>query len=807
MGGLLQDLRYGFRALAKSPGFAIVAIVTLALGIGANTAMFSVVYGVLMRPLPYPNAGRIVEIARVYKGQLAYSGYTANAFDFWKRHREPFEDIAASTGVGFNLMGAGRPEHIPALRVSPQYFGVYGVQPFLGRNFGPEDDRFGGPTVAVLNYNLWKEHFNGDPGAIGRSVLLDGVPYTVIGVMPEGFASIPPAELWTTLEPVRDSIGAGQNYEIIARLKPEVASQRASSYLAGLAQPFVQENYQWMKPEDRRLLSFTAAPYGYVISNDVRTPLLVLFAAVGLVLLIACVNVANLMLARMAGRGREMALRSALGAGRWRIFRQLLTESILLAIAGAAAGILVALWCLSFLLGLAPDVLPRAQDIAVNGWALLFTGGAAVMTGILFGLAPAVHASRTNLNDTLKESEGRATLGFRRRRMSAGMVSSELALALILLVGSGLLMRTFASLLSTDPGFNSHHLLTLQIWSTGSKYNSTPALSSFYDELVRRIEAIPGVQSAAVVAAGLPLDRGGNVNPGVRVNGRLEYPSVDYREVTPAYLRTLGVPGVAGRFFTPADTSDSAKVAVVNAAFAREYFHGQDPVGRHLLLDKTELEVVGVAGDVRSSLNEPAPPTFFVPMTQMDFEGDRLFQGWFPTSILVRTSVNPLSLTHEVESAIMDADPGIPIGHTRSMDEVLALSLEFNRFLMMLMSVFAGLAMLLAGVGIYGVISYSVQQRRHEIGIRMALGASRKNVLGLILRQGLLLSLAGTAAGVAGALALSRFIRTMLFGVKPTDPVTFAVVALLLTLVALLASYIPARRATKVDPMVALRYE
>ncbi|HEV2351266.1 MAG TPA: ABC transporter permease [Terriglobia bacterium] len=807
MGNLLQDLRYGLRTLVKNPGFTLVAVLTLALGIGANTAMFSVVYGVLMRPLPYPDPQRIVEISREYRGKLIYSGYTANAFDFWSQHNQPFQYIAASTGVGFNLMGAGRPEHIAALRVSSQYFNVFGVQPFIGRNFGPDDDRYGGPSVAVLSYGLWKEHCSGDPGAIGRAVLLDGAPFTVIGVMPEGFAGIPPAALWTTIEPVRDSIGRGQNYDVIARLKPDVSAPRANSYLAGIAQRFVQENYQWMKEEDRQQLSFAAAPYGYVISNDVRTPLLVLFAAIGLVLLIACVNVANLMLARTAARNREIALRAALGAGRGRILRQLLTESLLLALFGAAGGLLVALGGVNFLLGLAPDVLPRAKDIALNGWALLFTAGIALLTGILFGLAPAVQAARTNLNETLKESEGRATLSFRRRRMSAGMVSAELALALILLVGSGLLMRTFASLLSTDSGFNPHHLLSLQIWTTGSKYNSTPALSSFYDELVRRIEAIPGVKSAAVVAAGLPLERGGNVNPGVRVDGRLQHPSVDYREVTPEYLRTLGAPLEAGRFFTASDAPDSAKVTVVNAAFAQEYFHGQNALGRHLLVDKTELEVVGVAGDVRSSLNEPAPPTFFVPMSQMDFEGDRLFQGWFPTSILVRTEVTPLALSHPVESAISGADPNIPMGHTRSMDEVLALSLAFNRFLMTLMSVFAGLALALASVGVYGVIAYSVEQRRHEIGIRMALGASRRNVLGLILRQGLVLSLIGTAAGLSGALALARVMRSMLFGVQPTDPATYAVVALLLTGVALLASYLPARRATKVDPMVALRYE
>ena len=405
MGTLIQDLRYGLRTLTKSPGFAGVAVLTLALGIGANTAMFSVVYGVLLRPLPYPNPERIVEISGTFRSELAFSGFTADAYDFWKQHNEPFEHLAASTGMGFNLTGAGRPEHIRALRVSTQYFSVYGVQPYLGRSFSDDEDRYGGPNVAVLNYDLWKEHFNGDSSAIGRSVLLDGTPYTVIGVMPAGFASMPPSQLWITIEPVRHTIGGGQNFEVIARLKPGVSAKRASNYLASLAPAARAQFYSWVSPENKPFLNFTAAPYGYVISNDVRTPLLVLFAAIGFVLLIACVNVANLLLARTAARGREIALRTALGAGRGRILRQLLTESILLALAGAALGLLIAFWTLNFLLGLAPDVLPRAQDVELNGWALIFTGGVALLTGILFGLAPALQASHANLNESLREGE------------------------------------------------------------------------------------------------------------------------------------------------------------------------------------------------------------------------------------------------------------------------------------------------------------------------------------------------------------------------------------------------------------------
>ncbi len=814
MTSLIQDLKYAARTLARSPGFTVVAVLTLALGIGANTAMFSVVYGVLLRPLPYPHPQRITQISAAYRGQLQQFGFTASAFDAWKRHSEPFRYLAASTEDGFNLAGAGRPERISALRVSSEYFRVFGVQPFLGRTFNAQEEQMGGPDVAILSYGLWKEHFAGHPRAIGRAILLNGVPYTVIGVMPAGFVSILPGsplqtfpvKLWTTIGQVRNGAGSGQNYDVVGRLEGSFSERAADAYLAAVSYPLAKQFYTYWPESVRKAIRFVAVPYSHVISSGVRTPLLILFGAIGFVLLIACVNVANLLLARTAGRNREIALRTALGAGRGRVFRQLLTESVLLSVLGSALGLLLAYSGTQTLLALAPSLLPRAQDIGINGWALIFTAGVAVLTGILFGLAPAFQALRTDLMVSLKEGESHASLGRRRRRLSDGMVSAEVALSLILLVGSGLLITTFTNLMRTNSGFNPHDMLAMPIWTTGSRYNSMPKLTAFYEHALSRLKAIPGVTSAAVVAGGLPLETGLNVNPGVRVNHKIVHPSVDFREVTPGYFATLRDRIVAGRAFTRADTSSSAKVTIVNVSFARRFFPKQNPIGRHLY-DGQPMEVVGVAADVLSSLKEPAPATYFVPMAQADFATDQGIQGWFSVDILVRTAVAPLSLSHAVETGVRDVAPDIPIGHVQSMEQVLALSIAFNRFLMILMSVFAGIALALAAIGIYGVLGYWVRQRTHEIGIRMALGAERRGVMRLVMTQGLRMALVGVAAGVIAALLLARLLASQLYGISATDPLTFLAVAVVLIAISLTATYIPARRATKVDPVVTLRYE
>lgn len=804
----VQDLRYGLRMLAKNPSFTAIAVLTLALGIGATTAIFSVVDGVLLRPLPYPQPEQIVAFSQTYRGKLDMSGFTAKQFDFWKSHAEPFQFLAASTSVGFNLAGGSRPERVRALRVSTEYFRVLGVPPVLGREFLPDEDRPAGPDVALLSNGLWKQDFGADRQVIGRTIQLDGESFTVVGVMPAGFESLPAVDLWTTIGQVAHTIGSGSNYELVGRLKDNVSLQQANSYL-GVLTPQVLGLFKFdVPPNVLREMRYAVFPYHYVDTYQDRAPLLTIFGAIGLVLLIACVNVANLQLSRAATRYREIAVRTTIGASRWRVFRQLLIENVMLALLGAAAGLLVAQWGFQSLLALTPAGLPYAQAISLDGWTLGFVALTAIVAGILFGLAPAVQVFRADVNEILKESGGRAISG--RHGLGSALAVGEVALSLVLLIGSGLLIKTFVNLLRVDLGFQPEHVLSLQIWTVGAHYKSNSELATLHENIVRRLEAVPGVESASVIAAGLPLERGGNVPVKIAGQKASDIFSVDYREVTPEYFRTLGVPVREGRVFTPSDNSHASNVAAVNAAFARQYFAGRSAVGEHVdltMLGDAPREIVGVVGDVRSSLKEDVPPTVFIPLAQASYGVDQLFQGWFPISVLVRTVQKPLALQREVESALREVAPDIPIGQVRSMEDVLSYALAKQRFSTILMTVFAGLALVLAAVGLYGVISYSVSQRTHEIGIRVAVGAQRQDVLRLVVGEGLRLVVVGLAIGIAGALALTRFLSNILFGVRSGDPVTFAAVSLLLAVVALLAAYFPARRAAKVDPLAALRHE
>lgn len=826
MKDLWQDIRYSLRIIAKQPAFAAIVILTLALGIGANTAMFSVVYGVLLRPLPYPQPDRIAQICLSNNGQLDYSGFNAHQFNFWTRHSQPFAYVAATTGVGFNLSSGSQPLRIRALRVSKDYFRVMGVQPMLGRGFTQDEDSLSGPDVAILSYGLWKSQFAGDASILGKSISLDSKPFTVVGIMPSGFQNVSlrgnsdaSIDLWTTIGQVANSIGSGINYTVIARLRPGTSSDQADAYLGILMTDFAKQfPSQRFSPNNHA--SFTAQPLRMMVSLTYRTPLLILFGAIGFVLLIACVNVANLLMSRASSRAKEIAVRTALGATRSRLLRQLLTESLLLALLGGALGLLFADWGLHLLLSIAPTDLPRVNDVSLDSWTLAFTALAAFVTGILFGLAPAFQTSRTDLNNSLKESVGRATAGSARSRMRGVLAVAEIALSLVLLAGASLLIETFANLLRTNPGFDPHPILALNTWTTGQKFAPLPdkataaqihsrsaEISTFYDSILSKVQAIPGVQSAAVVGAGLPLDFGGNEFVWLPSEGESQGISADFRSITPDYFRTLGIPLLQGRLFSNADSSNAAKVAIINQEFMREKFPHTNPIGQNLSGGGDEaLRIVGVVGDVKTDIGQPAPPTFFIPLAQ-DAGEIQAFQAWFPVSIVVRTVQPPLTLSHAVETAVHDADPDLPIGRIQSMEQILSTSLAFQRFSMVLMSIFAGLALILAAIGIYGSMSYSIAQRTHEIGIRMALGAHPGDVLRMIVRQGMTLAAIGLSLGIVGALATTRLLATQLYGVKPADPLTLIGVLCLLGIVAFFACYIPARRAAQVDPLIALRYE
>jgi len=811
MGTLWQDMRYAFRMLAKNPGFTAVAVLTLALGIGANTAIFTVVYGVLLRPLPFPEPDRIVQLAESYQAQSDEMSVTWNQLERLREYGQLFERTAGYTDVGFNLATGNEAEHVRGVPASAEYFQVLGVHPELGRDFLPEEDRGDGQRVAILSHSLWMRRLGGDSGVIGHKVLLNGDAYTVIGVLPAGFdpranSDLNPgvrADVWVPLALVAKTAGSGENISVIARLKPGVTSEQLQSQM-----DIVTRDFRGRYPNvvgQQLVMSFR--PYQAMIGAGMRPFLLVLLGAIGFVLLIACANVANLLLARGSSRGREIAVRVAMGASRVRLFRQLLTEGMLIALAGGAVGLAVAGLGLGSLLAMAPSNLPRLSDIRLDGWVFAFTFLISILTGAVFGIAPALCATKTSLSETLKEGEGRASAGAGHARLRQGLVIGEFALSLVLLTGAGLMIATFAKLMNTNPGFDSHHVLTMQFWMTGSKYNSTPEIMRFYRAVEQRIETLPGVTAAGVVAAGLPLERGGN--NGVRIAGpkESEWISMDYREITPDYLQAIGTPLKQGRGFTESDSEASNPVVIVNEAVARKYFQGQSSLGKYLYVGGVLCEVVGVVGDVKSYLDQPAEPTTFIPAAQAKLGTSKLFEGWFPRSIVVRSMGDPLILSQALREALAAADPLVPTGAVRSMDQVLTHSLALRSFMMMLLSIFGGLALVLASVGIYGVISVAVSQRTREIGVRMALGARPADVLRMILTEGLKLVAVGVVLGVAAALMLTRLLEGMVYGVSMRDPLIFVLVNLLMVAVSLAACYVPARRATRVDPITALRYE
>ncbi len=803
MDSLLGDLRYAVRTLLKSPGFTLVAVLTLALGIGANTAIFSVLYGVLLRPLPYPEPDRLVGLSALYQGNRGWEDVNWRQYVFLRDNSSVFDALGVETGVGFNVFTGGAADRANGARVSSNFFHVLGASPMLGRTFTADEDQIGGPEVVVLSYGYWQRRFGGDSSIVGRAIDLDGAPYTVVGVMPRSFQSLPPVDLWSTVAQVSRSVGGGSNLTLIGRIRRDLTLAQAQSGFSTTLDALRQAD-----PHDlSKNVRYEIYPFRKLAVTQLRAPVVELLGAVAFVLLIACANVAALVLGRSAERGRELAVRVAFGASRGRILRQLVSENVLLALLGGAVALALARWGLDVMLTFVPPDL-AGIGITLDWRAVAFTFVVSLSTGLLFGLFPAYRASAEDPQDSLREGAGRTTAGAGRSRLRSALVVAELALSLVLLVGAGLLIRTVGNLLGTDPGFDPSRVLSAEIWLSGPGFDSTAKIADFYRRLTDRLEAIPGVTSAAVAEAGSPLERGGNY--WVMIEGRSDGWSVDYRTITPGYFRTLSIPVKQGQEFNAGDGPGAGPVAIVNESFVRQLFSAHDPIGRIVYLGgqgNPPRRIVGVVGDVKSEIARTVPPTVFIPSAQTPVGFTRLFGVWFPTHVMVRASGDPAALAGVVRAAIHDTDPRVPVGRMRTLDEVLSASVAFNRFQMLLIAIFAGLALVLAAVGTYGVMSYLVAQRTHEIGVRVALGAVPRDVLGMVLRRGLALAGGGLVLGLVGAGALTRLLASQLYGVRPLDPLTFGAVTAVLLLVALLACFVPAWRAARVDPVVALRAE
>ncbi len=802
---LVQDLRYGFRMLIKSPGFTAVAVLTLALGIGANTAIFSVVNGVLLRPLPFREPEKLLSVQQTQpaRGNIEV-GFTQAGFIDYRDQQQVFETIAAYSDWNFNLTGGDQAERLTGAQVSADFFRVLGRPAKLGRVLRPGEDVAGNNHVIVISHGLWQRRFNSDPNVIGQTVAIDGRTMVIIGVMPDDFR-FPGrrTELWVPMDmKPSDPERTESFYQAVARLKPGLTLAQAQAHMDRLARALEEKN-----PDDYRGRAIRLLPLTQQVIGDTGTPLLILLGAVGFVLLIACANVANLQLARASAREKEVAVRLALGANRGRLVRQLLTESLLLAFIGGGLGLLLALWGVDVLLAISPDGIPRLDEVAVNGPVLGSMLGLTLLTGVLFGLAPALQASRPDLSSTLKQGTGAG--GGARHRLRKLLVVSEVALALVLLIGAGLLVRSFLGLRAVNPGFDPEKVLTLPIWLSPLRYEDGRQQARYAEQALERIRAVPGVEAAAA-AAFLPFG-GANVNATIAPEGAQtvepgQLPVAAVNLISRDYFRSMGIPLLAGRDFDERDQAHSLRVAIVNQALAKRVWPNGDAVGQRVQFGGTTanapwFSIIGVVGDVYDTSLRAAPgPQFYLLHAQSPFAVPLI-------SFVVRAAGDPARLIAAVRHQLLAIDKDQPVFDIKTMSARLAESVATQRFQLIVLGVFAVMALVLAAVGIYGVMSSSVAERRREIGIRLALGAQPASVLRLVLGQGLMLALAGVGLGLGAAVALTRFMESLLFEVRATDPATFAVIASLLTFVALLACYVPARRATRVDPMVALRYE
>ncbi|MGB7921783.1 MAG: ABC transporter permease [Pyrinomonadaceae bacterium] len=810
---LWQDVRYGMRMLLKRPGFTLVAVLALALGIGANSAIFSVVNAVLLRPLPFDDPERLVVVweKRPRQNRDAVPASPADFVD-WQKQNQVFERMAAHMPRAFNLTGAGEPEQIVGQLVTADFFSVLGVKAAEGRTLLAEVDRPGGERAVVISHALWQRRFGGDRSLVGKSIRLDDEGVTVVGVMPPAFqypegdsemwvasrAVVPEASLPGNPDPL--TIRSLHYLNVIARLKQGVTREQAQAEMETISGRLEQQYPNENTGHTSRVVSLHEQLVG-----DVRPALLVLLGAVGFVLLIACANVANLLLARATARQKEMSIRTALGAGRLRLVRQLLTESTLLSLMGGAVGLMLALWGVDLLVALSPEDLPRLKEISLDGRVVGFTLSVSVLTGMIFGLAPALQASKQDLSGALKESARGASSGIGRRRTRNLLVIAEVALALVLLVGAGLMVRSFWRLQQADPGFNPQNVVSMELSLPSSKYAKEEQMADFYKKVIGRIETLPGIESVGATWM-LPLS-GQDAGSGFEIEGRPpsapgEGQRSTFSSVTPRYFRTMGIPLIKGRDFNDQDTATTPGAVIINETFARRYFPGEDPLGKRMRRggeNKPWLTVVGIVGDVKHLSLAAEPRTEFY---LSSLQSPQSFMN-----VVVRTASDPVNLMAAIRQEVWAVDRDQPVANVETMRQLVANSVASARFNTLLLGVFASVAMILAAVGIYGIMAYSVIQRTHEIGIRMALGAGRRDILRMVVGQGMTLAVVGVAIGLLASFALTRVMSSLLYGVTATDPLTFAGVALALVVVALLACYIPARRATKVDPMVALRYE
>jgi predicted permease len=834
---LIQDLRYGVRTLRKSPGFTAVAVLTLALGIGANTAIFSVVNTVLLRPLPYPEPGRIVQImltAPAWNPRGTANVVSPAEFTVLHEQTQNFQDITAYdlAAGAVNLTGGDHPEQLKALHVSANYFRLFGASIEAGRTFSGDEDRPGGPRAVVLSDGLWRRRFGGDRSLVGTPIVLGNEPYVVIGVLGPGFPSDPPVEVWLPLQFDPYSTQGGHSLRAAARLKGGVTLEAAREQMKLASRQFRQK---FPDPFGARGAGshqgFTAEPLHDVVVGDVRPALLVLLGAVSCVLLIACANVANLLLVRAAGRRREMAIRAAFGAGRRRIVSRLLTESLLLSLAGGVLGLGFGSAGVDALTAINPGYIPRialAGSGILPDWRVLaFTMLVSVLTGVVFGLMPALTTPYIDVSAALNETSRRSSAGHRQNRARAMLVVAETALAFALLLGAALLMRTFVALRGVDPGFDAHNVLTMEMSLSGTPFKKTDIVAQLIREAQRRVESLPGVIAVAATYS-LPLEArfGGPFVIDGRPNN--EFVARDACFVSTRYFDVFRIRVFRGRAFTERDGGQSPPVVLVNRTIAQGGRAGVgvgpasllwpngDPIGNRIFFGRgaagppfsdSPLQIIGIADDVNDSgLSRSVEPTLYLPITQLSDATTELFDAGIPITWAIRTRTDPYSLSADIQRELRIAS-GLPVAHIRSMDEVRTQSTASTNFTLMLLGIFAGVAVVLAAIGIYGVMSYTVGQRAHEIGIRMTLGASGDDVLCLVLHEGLRLALLGIVAGLVAAAWLTRAMKSLLFGVSPTDPLTFAVVGALLLAVAIAATYIAARRATKVDPMAAIRFE